>query len=197
MAKDKKPAKGSSADAEEKWVAPKYVWEAPADFTPFFLEVKFKTEEDGMLGGTVVATRYKGKYDPRDEDKRKWDLATYDVPTLIALQARLNGVVFHSTGRPAGNGETRRLTPNTLYKLLIRVGSKKADKSLTAGIKAVWRKQWSEKHEKFKVVKLDKEDHEFRRIRKASRHLPVAFKNTIAPPKGVRMKKKKDTSDDE
>jgi hypothetical protein len=186
MAKDKSTDKANSA--ENKWKPPKYQWKAPSDFTPFFLEVKFKTEKDGLLGGTIVATRYKGKYDPKDEKKRKWDLATYDVPTLIAIQARFAAATFHASGKPNKKGESARLAPNTTYKLLLRVGKRKADDTLTCSIKQGWKAV--KKGEKVKAVEMDKKETEYRRIRRAAKHLPAAFRSTIAPPKGVRMKKK-------
>lgn len=187
MAKEKSAEKAKSA--ENKWKPPKYTWKAPSDFSPFFLEVKIKTEKDGLLGGTIVATRYKGKYDPKDEKKRKWDLATYDLPTLIAIQSRLSGATFHTSGKPNSKGESSRLTPATTYKLLLRVGKRKADNTLTCSIKQGWKAV--KKGDKVKAVELDKKDPEYRRIRRAAKHLPAAFRNTIAPPKGVRMKKSK------
>lgn len=188
MAKDKSAEKAKSAGSD--WKPTKYTWKAPADFTPFFLEVKVKTEKDGLLGGTIVATRYKGKYDPKDEKKRKWDLATYDVQTLIGIQSRLSAATFHTSGKPNSKGESRRLSPTTTYRILLRVGHKKADGTLTCGLKQVWRAQ--KKGDKVKLVELDKKaDYEYRMIRKAAKHLPAAFKATIAPPKG-RIPKKKD-----
>jgi hypothetical protein len=71
-----------------------YFYQAPADFKPHFLEVAVRTDQDGLLGSTIKAIRYVGKYDPKAEDKKKFDLSGFDVPTLIGIQSRLSGATF-------------------------------------------------------------------------------------------------------
>ncbi len=169
--------------------APLPTWKAPEDFKPFFLEVNFKTEKDGLPGQTIQAIRYQGRYDPKADDSKKFDLSTYDIPTLLGIQARLSMTQFHATGRPTSKGVPTRLERDGVYRVVLRVGKKKADNSLTARIKDVYiaKKKASGK---VKAVLLDKKDPAVRKIKKANRYLAAAFKNVLVPPKRTKSRRK-------
>ena len=172
-------------------------FEAPADFTSHFLEVSVRTEKDGLLASQIKATRYQGRYDPNAEDKKKADLGSYDMQTLIGIQARFSAVTFKTTndkkyptevkGRTEVKG-AMRLPANTSFKILLRVNRKAADGTLSVLIKNI---QQGVKNAKGRVVALDldKKDPVYRAFRKVSRFMPAAFKNVLQPPKRTRGKK--------
>lgn len=165
------------------------IFKAPADFKPFFLEVFLRTEKDGLLSSMIKATRYQGRYDPEAEDKKKADLGSYDQPTLMGILSRFSGVTY-------GTNMTRRLPPNTTYRALLRVNKKAADDSLSVLFKGV---AVGAKNGKGRVVydDLEKQDPNYRKLRKASRLLPAAFKAVLMPPKKVRGKKVEAEEDEE
>jgi hypothetical protein len=189
-------------------------FEAPADFKPHFLEVAVRTDKDGLLGSTIKGTRYQGRYDPEAEDKKKFDLGSYDVPTLIGIQARLAAVTFRTNPTKVWNadiaernatmkvktatGETRdklkasgahRLPANTAFRLLFRIGRKSADNTLTVALKHV--EQGVKIKGVMKAKQLDKKDPIYRAFGRARRILPAAFKNVQMPPKRTRGANKK------
>mgnify|MGYP001599103852 CR=1 FL=1 len=171
------------------------VWKSPSDFKPFDLEVKFKTEKDGLPGSNIKAIRYKGRFNAKAEDKNKFDMAEYDVPTLLGIQARLAMVLFHPTGRPTSKGIATRLPGNTVYRVLYRVGKRKADDALSAKVKTVWRAEKTKKGT-FKAVEItDKKDAELRKIRKTNRYMAAAFRECLMPPK--KSRKRREEADDE
>lgn len=186
------PAKAKAAGAAKKTsgrvALP--IFKAPADFKPHFLEVFVKTEKDGLLGSSIKATRYQGRYDPEAEDKKKADLGTYDSATLMGILSRFSGVTY-------GTNMTRRLPPNTVFRILTRVNKKSADSSLSVGIKAIAKAVKSTKTGRMLYKDLLKTDPDYRRLRKASRLLPAAFKTVLMPPKRVRGQKVEAEADDE
>lgn len=142
--------------------------------------VYVKTDKDGLLSNNIKAIRYAGRYDPDAPDKKKFDLATYDVPTLMGILGRLSGATYIT------NPE-KRLPKNRVFSLQLRVIRKAKDNSLGVSFKSI---SYKEKNKKGRIVdvELDKKDPDYRKIRKASRTLPAAFKNTINPPKRTRGK---------
>jgi len=151
----KKPTTVTSRKTSIK--TPLATYEAPPDFKPHFLEVTVRTEKDGLLASSIKATRYQGRYDPDVADNKKADLGSYDIATLIGIQARLAGFTYRSNaekklpvqikernrtekiqGKPKLVYRTaHRLPPNTVFRILFRVSRKAADGSLSIGMKQV------------------------------------------------------------
>lgn len=179
-------------------------FKAPADFKPHFLLVQFKTEADGLLGTQLKAVRYQGRFDRDAEEKKKFDMANYDMNTVVGIAARLAGVTFKATNEKKfpmdpkqreGFKGAARLPAKAVFQVLIRVGKKAKDNSLTAGVKQVWQAVLSEKTGRVKMKELEKTDVCYRAIRKASRTLPAAFANVQMPPKKTRGKRTEEEAD--
>lgn len=193
------PKPGTAAKGKGKAKAKKNplpTWKAPADFTSSFpVEVTFKTEKDGMPGSRIKAVRYKGRYDPKADDNKKFNFAEYDPDTLRAIAVRLALTQFHATGKPSSKGVPSRLAPSSTYRIILRVGKKKADNTLTARITTVLQAQ--EKGAKVKLVELDKKDPDVRRIKKAQRYLAAAFAAVKPLPSRPKRSKHKDADEDD
>lgn len=193
------PAKKTgAAGAKRPARKPLPIFKAPADFKPHFLLVQFVTEKDGLIASTVKATRYMGRFDREADDKKKFDLGAYDSKTLIGIAARLASVSFRANAdkkfpvSPAERATVKgghRLPASTQFQVLMRVGKKSADQSITAGIKQVWQVVQSAKTGRQALKELEKTDPAYRTIRKASRILPAAFKEVLMPPKRTRRTK--------
>jgi hypothetical protein len=192
-----KKADGKSAKKAKKKPLPTF--KAPEDFKPHFLLVQFKTEADGLIGTQVKATRYQGRFDREADDKKKADLGSYDPATLLGVAARIAGVTYKATNdkkfptdvkeRASFKGAAR-LPAKTMFQVLLRIGRKSADNSLTAGVKQVWQAVTSAKTGRLKLQELEKTDVCYRAIRKSSRFLPAAFVAVQAPPKRTRGNRK-------
>lgn len=185
-----------------------------------------RTEKDGLVGSAIKAIRYVGRYDPQAEDKKKFDISAYDVPTLIGIQSRLAAVLFKTNPlklypvsvkernethkvKNANTGEVKdklvfataqRLPPNTAFYVLFRIGRRAADNALTVGMKQVQQQVKIDKAGTTKIVRktLDKKDPVYRAFMKARRFMPAAFKGVLLPPKRTRgANKKKTEADDE
>ena len=191
------PAKKSGAAKSKKKPLPTY--KAPADFKPHFLLVQVATEKDGLLGSAIKATRYLGRFDREAEDKKKSDMMSYDPKTLIGIQARLAAVTYKATNDKKyevlpkareGVKGSQRLPASTIFQILIRVGKKSADQSLTAGVKQIWQVVANPKTGRMALKELDKKtDPAYRMFRKSSRILPAAFKEVLMPPKRSKSRK--------
>jgi hypothetical protein len=144
---------------------------APADFEPHFVLVEYRTESDGLFGGDFTAIRHStGRFNPHLKDVGKVrDMLTYDVNTAVGLAARLSARTFKTD-------PTKRLDPNTLYVILIRIGKKAATGELTAIVKSVGHVVNGEEFD------LDKDAPQARLIRGAGRFLSEVFKNVQNPP---------------
>jgi len=190
------PAKKKAGAKPARKPLPTY--DAPADFKSHFLEVSVRTEKDGLLASAIKATRYQGRFDPNAEDKKKADLGSYDMPTIVGIQARLAAVTFKPTndkkypaelkGRSAVKG-AMRLPASTAFKILLRVNRKAADGTISVIVKNIQQGVKSAKTGRMTAVDLEKTDPVYRAFRKASRLLPAAFKNVLMPPKRTRGKK--------
>jgi hypothetical protein len=211
---------GAAKKAKAKAKPGQFTFDAPSDFKPFFLEVTVRTEKDGLLGNQIKAIRYVGRYDPQAEDKKKFDISAYDTKTLIGLQARLAQVTFKNNATkfyPASikernakikvknktTGEVKeraefgsafRLTPNTTYRILFRIGKKSADNSITVGTKAVSQVVLVNSVKKLKA--LEKTDPVYKAFMKARRFMAAAFKDVLLPPKRTRGANKKADADE-
>lgn len=185
--------KPGAAPARKRKPLPTF--KAPADFKPHFLLLQITTEADGLIGTKIKAVRYVGRFDRDVEDKKKFDMATYDMQTVVGIAARLGGVTYKATNdkkfpvspkEREGFKGAARLPAKTTFQVLIRVGRKAADNSLTAGVKQVWQALTSAKTGRQMLKELEKTDVCYRAIRKASRFLPAAFVNVQMPPKRTR-----------
>lgn len=182
-------ASGKGKKASKKKPIPQ--WKAPVDFKPHFLEVLVKTDKDGLLANAIKATRYQGRYDPQADDKKKFDLGSYDQPTLMGILARMSMTTYVTN-------VVKRLPALTTFKILLRITKKAKDGSLNAAFKSISVGKKSEKTGRVKAVELDKKDPQYRLFRKCSRILPGAFKDVLMPPKKVRgVSKKKEAEDDD
>lgn len=153
------------------------------------MTVLLKTEKDGLLSNGIKATRYQGRYDPEADEKKKFDVGTYDPKTVAGVLSRFSMTTFVTNA-------AKRLPANTLYQILLRVNRKSADGSISIIFKGM---DVMEKNKKGRIVAnaLDKKDPVYRKFRKATRILPAAFKTVLMPPKRVRGANKKAESDDE
>lgn len=144
---------------------------APADFEPHFVLVEYRTENDGLFGGELVADRHSSfKFKGHLEDKAKVrDMLTYDVKTALGIAARLSARTFKTD--PA-----KRLDPNTTYVILIRVGKKAATGELTAVVKNVGHVVSGQEFD------MGKDTYQARLIRGVGRFLPEVFKEVQTPP---------------
>lgn len=225
--KASKSEKGQSGKSKKTKKGPP-IYKAPDDFKPHFLEVKIATDKDGLLSNSIEAIRYQGKYDPEAPDKKKANLLSYDVPTLLGILARLSSATFktnaekfypvdieerNETEKLVKDGKkvkdadgkqkvalvhrtSKRLPPNTSFKLLLRIGKRSKDDALTVSFKFIKQGVLNKKSGKIKAVELDKKDPAYRAIRKSARILPAAFKKVQMPPKPVRGGKKSKDDDE-
>jgi hypothetical protein len=153
------------------------VFKAPVDFKPFFLEVAVQTGTDGLFSPVgFSATRIRGNWD--NPEAKRYDLATYDVPTLAAIGMRLSSVTF-------APNILKRLPINTKFKLILRVSKKAATGGLMASVKFL---AMSNEAGKMKWIK-DVKDPTRRRIRRANRVLASAFLAVQLPPSARKVKK--------
>ena len=182
---------------------------APADFKPHFLMLQAKTEKDGLFCSNMVATRYVGRYDPEADERKKFNLADYDPRTLCGIAARLSAITFKATQdrfyEPSAQGRVgirgaHRLPKSTQFNILMRVGMKKADGSLTCRVVSVEqpvKKTLKSGKTKTVMISLEKTDPVWRLIRRASRILPAAFENVLMPPKRTRASRRAEQADEE
>ena len=193
------PAKDGKAKKAKSKKKALPTFKAPADFKPHFLLVQLVTEADGLLASNVSAVRYQGKFARDADDKKKFDMAAYDMKTLIGIAARFAGVSYKATNdkkypvdvkERVGFKGAARLPAKTTFQVLLRVGKKAADNSLTAGVKGVWQAVTSKKSGRLILKELEKTDVCYRALRKASRTMPAAFANVQMPPKRTRGGKK-------
>ena len=173
-------ARASKAGAKREVKMPSYpVWTAPADFKPHLLEIHVRTDKDGLLGPAIKVTRYRGQL--TDDPRKKWDVAEYDMQTVIGILARLSMTTYVTN-------QTKRLPASTRFRILMRVSMSRAKQNmLTCSFKEVSRVA-KLKSGKLKIVPYDKKDPIYRKFRKASRILPSAFANCLMPPKKTRQK---------
>lgn len=193
--------KPGSKPAVKKSPWPAYA--APADFKSHFLLIAFKTEVDGLIGRQIKATRYQGNFNRDADEKKMFNLASYDSPTLVGIAARLGAVTFKATNdkklalspkERANHKGSARLPASTVFEVLVRVGVKKADNSLTSGVRQIFQIAKTVTG-RVKPLPLLKTDPAYRLIRRATRFLPAAFTNVQMPPKRTRGTRKTDDED--
>jgi hypothetical protein len=163
-------------------------FQAPGDFKPCFLEVRFLTGADGLITNSQVL-RVKGRWD--NAEAQRFDLKEYDAGTQAALMARLCGRYF------AVNA-AKRLPPKSQFFLVIRVAQNKAEGTLRARIAAVAKIVKSEKTGKMvkqwfnREKETHKKDPVFRKLRSANRFLAGAFTGIQLPPSRRKTKEAAD-----
>lgn len=186
--------KPGSKPAKKK---PQVLFQPPSDFKPAFLNVVFKTSADSLMSPKFKVERVRGRWD--NPDAKKFDLAEYDVPTLVALFSRLNARLFATN--PA-----KRLPKNTVFRVILRVTHRKPTDSLacrvvtaaTLGKSASGKPKWmwfstekdfviertvtDEETGKKKVVKRKVMNPTYSQIRRAGRLLAGAFTQFQLPP---------------
>jgi len=192
--KGKKPAKGGKAakttksGKSSKKPKPIVFKSKDSELKPAWHEIRIKTEKDGLLGGNIQVRRYVGAIEADKDERKVFDLSTYDVQTVIGIQARLAGATFHATGRPNKAGVPSRLAPNTEYILHARLAVTK-EGALKATVSKVFVEQTNSKG-RVKLVELDKKDPHVRKIRRANKYLAGAFVNAVMPPKPERKSRR-------
>lgn len=191
-AADKGKAKKTAAKQKTKT----YTWKAPETLTTGFpLEVTFKTEKDGMPGAAWRVLRFKGRYNPDADPRNIFNMAETDPKTMLALACRMSQTLFHPTGRLNSKGISPRLEPNTVYRVLMRVGRRKSDDVITVTMQQVYKSK-TLKSGKTKMVELDKKDPDVRKIKKCKRHLPPVFRTLEALPDRKKRRRKSEEDED-
>jgi hypothetical protein len=162
---------------------------------PFFLLVTVASEKDGLLAGKIKATRFVGRFDPDAPAKKKFELSSYDVNTLLAIQSRLAAVTYKPSvdkKYPVLPKERKnlkgshRLPASTTFQVLMRVGRNIETKALKVIIKEISQFSESSKTGRVRPVLLEKTDPVYRALRKSARILPAAFQSCQEPPKKTR-----------
>ena len=156
-------------------------WEAPTDFKAHFLEVLVRTDKDGLLSPDCKVVRYKGRYDPEVDERKKFLVNTYDPRTVQGILSRLSMVTFI-------NNSAKRFPAGKTFRLIFRIGKKK-DNTISVTYKSI-SMLTKMKSGRVKEVALEKKDPMYRRFRKAGRLLPSAFSKVLMPPKVERRSKK-------
>lgn len=179
--KGQKPPRGTTATAK-RVRKPIPTWNAPADFKPFFCEIFLRTDKDGLLSPDIKAIHYTGRYDRNCDDRKKFVMNDYDIRTCMGILSRFSMRTFHTN-------PTKRLAPNKVYHIVLRVGVKKATGELNILIKeiGVVKKFKSGKN---KLEVLDKADPQAKLFKKAKPILGSAFSKVLMPPKRTRKSTK-------
>ena len=174
--------------------APKFYTHAPEDFKAHFIRVSIFTAKD-RLPRKIECVRIDGRWD-NAEPRKNNDLSTFDIPTQNALIARITGKLFVTA-------VAKRLRPNALYRIWIRVGPRKArekeveerllradDVVVGARVHTIQRVVKDPKTRKPVGEYLNgdthKADPDRRRIRAIGQYLHGAFESAVLPPKRVR-----------
>lgn len=183
-------ARAANKGSKKPVKKPAFIYPPPSDFKPYFMDVKFKTDKDGLLGPQVLVERVRGRWD--NENAKRWDMSQYDQPTVSAFLARLGGVMFAPS--PA-----KRLPGGTAFRVIVRVSVRKKEgvkPTLNGRIVQIARYEQSAKTGKLRAKWLeDSKDLDRRRLRRASRHLGGAFTKTLLPPSTRRSKKEEEAED--
>lgn len=191
-AKKTAPAKAVKKVAAKKKAAKKagpILFKAPEDHKPAFFEVEFETLRDGLIrGGSIVVNRVKGKWD--NPDAPRFNLAEYDVATLLGIATRLGAM-------SSAPNIAKRLAPKSKFGLILRVNKRSKDGSIAVGYKGAkflgvgkgdkpkW--FWVNAKSTGEALMLH------RRMRKMTRFLAGAFVEVQLPP----SKRKKKAAEEE
>ena len=158
----------------------KITFPAPADMKPCFIELMFRTQEDGLIGPKFKAIRVRGNW--TNPEARRYDMMEYDAPTVTAIIARISARTFATNA-------ARRLPANATFRLVLRAGKRAADDTILSGVKSIARLAKSAKTGKTSWKEMtDVADPVRRKLRSVSRFLPGAFVNIQLPPTGRKPK---------
>lgn len=153
---------------------------APADFKPAYYELRVKTSHDGMLVLDKME-RIKGAWD--NPDAKRFNLAEYDVGTLVGVMSRLQASGYSSNFH-------RRWKPKSFYGIILRTGMSKATGTLTVSVKGAYEVVDGKTPGKKKRAWFeDKTDATYKKIRRAARLLRGAFVTNQLPPSTGRQRK--------
>lgn len=177
----RKPAvakpKPLTAEQKKKLV----MFKAPEDFKPSFFEVKFVTQHDGLISPGIVIERIRGQWD--NVDAKRFNLAEYDVPTLVGITSRLQASFYKSNFHG-------RLPAKTRIGIIIRCGANRTTGLMSVSVKAAYTVVKNASTGKAKRVWFeDKADLTYRKIRRAARLLRGAFVTVQLPPTTSRKRK--------
>lgn len=157
----------------------KITFDAPADMKPCFIELMFRTQEDGLIGPKFKAIRVRGNW--TNPEARRYDMMEYDAPTVAAMISRISARTFSTN-------ITRRLPANATFRLVIRAGKRAADDTILSGVKSIARLAKLKSGKSAWKEMTDVKDPVRRKLRSVSRFLPGAFVNIQLPPTGRKPK---------
>ena len=194
------PGRKPGAKAGVKRKPPKkYVFRPPPDFKSCFLDLKFKTGADGLMSSKIALERVAGRWD-NDLPGNRANVFELDARTAAAFLSRFSGKLF--SPNPNYEGEKgisarRRLLPNTVYRVILRVAvrkdpaSKTEQKMLATRVYHLGRVVTKGEKSKFVWFNLKekpelRKDPDVKRIRAAGKFCAGAFTNFLLPPKKVR-----------
>jgi hypothetical protein len=126
----------------------------------------------------------RGKWD--NPDAPRFDLATYDMPTLLGIATRLGAMAF-------APNITRRLPPKSKFGVVLRVNCRAATGSISVLVKGAKYLSVSKSTGKAKWVWVNAQSTEaalllHRRMRRMGRFLNGAFVEVQLPPSKRRAK---------
>lgn len=168
--------------------APKITFDAPSDMKACFIELMFRTQEDGLIGPKFKAMRVRGNW--TNPEATRYDMMEYDAPTVAAILVRISARTFATNA-------ARRLPANATFRLVIRAGKRAADDTLLSGVKSISRMVKSAKTGKASWKEMtDAADPVRRKLRSVTRFLPGAFVAMQLPPTGRKSLSDEDTAED-
>jgi hypothetical protein len=200
----KKAPRAPSPSAPKKFTA-------PSDFRNAVIDLKFATGADGLIVPTFQVERVKGRK-WEDPETKRFNMMEYDATTVVGMFARMSAMCF------AANIE-KRLPAKARFRVILRVGKRKADDSLMVRCIAAARLGKSAKtgkakwfwfsmdknHEKTVTVTLESGkkkqekrmivDPVYTKLRRSVKHLAGAFINIQLPPSGRRPKKQEEADE--
>ena len=147
----------------------KFVFTAPEGLKSCFVLVSFRTSKDGFIAPGCAVELIRGKWD--NDNAPSYDLFAHDYSTATTLVARLMMLTY-------APNPIRRFAPNTSYEVLIRLGVARADNSVRASVRLVWRS--TDKKGQTLVEITDKKDQELRKLRRAGKFLAGSFTKCVS-----------------
>lgn len=177
-------AEKKAAEAKKKERLRLVSFEAPSDFRAAYFELKMVVQHDGMISPNARLERIKGSWD--NPEAKRYNLAEYDVPTLVGVVSRLQASCYSSN-------VTRRLPAGSKFGVYLRCSANKETGLMNVSVKAAYELK-GEKNKK--VWFEDRANPVYRKIRRAARLLRGAFVKVQLPPStGRRVKVDIDTAE--
>lgn len=157
----------------------KITFAAPDDMKPCFIELLFRTQEDGLIGPKFRCIRIKGNWD--NDNAKRYDMMEYDASTVTALIARISAKTFATNA-------LRRLPADSSFKLIIRAGKSSIDGNLRATVKSIAKLAPRASGKSVWKELTDPKDLIRRKLRATARFLPGALVSIQLPPSGRKPK---------